>query len=118
MKGGKFNMNYFKITLEGDSSGIELICKDVTNVFTKIADGVTNTAGVHKYKDLITGEIIYTGLDFEQSKDKLVGYFKAFISSSDAIRMINSMTYEDKFKYIEHIQSMRDKCSIKNGRTK
>lgn len=43
-------MDYNKIKLLNDDSGVELICKDVTNIFTRIIDDTTNTVGVHKYK--------------------------------------------------------------------
>lgn len=104
-------MLYTKIKLEYDSNGIELICKDVTNIFTKAIYDITNTVGVHKYRDLITGEVIYTGLDPENSVGKLTGYFVDLVSSEDAMKAMAAMTDEEKRAYIEYIESAKDKES-------
>ena len=65
-------------------NGLLSVCVDITNPFKKIMDDTTNTVGTHKYKDLITGTIIYAFVDSDKTGGKLVGSYYKSLSKKEA----------------------------------
>ena len=92
-------------------NGLEVICKDVTNVFTKYMDNATNTVGTHKYRDLVTGTNIYCFVEEGKEKDKVIGSLEKFIDEPDALLKLSRMTFNQLNAYALKVTEAKNLAS-------
>jgi len=86
------------------------VCENITSPVTKMTEELTGTVGTHKYRDVLTGIVIYEFADNEKKSGYLIGNYQYDISEKTAMRFIKK--FFDMGEEWDYIRSMKD--AIKN----